>query len=178
MKRYMAHILVSAEKITEHFLKVQVHDEGTLADGGMEGLVVDVKPTVFALRAAMSVYLYPQSRFYKDETLRTAMEQAIDFVARNQNEDGSFDYTVCNFHSAPDTAFCYHPMDKTYRLMKKFENDVDTSSLQEKYLADPKSGPCPCFKVGDTFLLKRTPQQDDFYHLYEWKILWRSMGCY
>ena len=41
MKRYMAHILVSAEKITEHFLKVQVHDEGTLADGGMEGLVVD-----------------------------------------------------------------------------------------------------------------------------------------
>ena len=135
MKRYMAHILVSAEKITEHFLKVQVHDEGTLADGGMEGLVVDVKPTVFALRAAMSVYLYPQSRFYKDETLRTAMEQAIDFVARNQNEDGSFDYTVCNFHSAPDTAFCYHPMDKTYRLMKKFENDVDTSSLQEKYLS-------------------------------------------
>ena len=63
------------------------------------------------------------------------MEQAIDFVARNQNEDGSFDYTVCNFHSAPDTAFCYHPMDKTYRLMKKFENDVDTYSLQEKYLS-------------------------------------------
>ena len=103
-----------------------------MADGGMEGLVVDVKPTVFALRAAMSVYLYPQSRFYKDETLRRAMEQAIDFVARNQNEDGSFDYTVCNFHSAPDTAFCYHPMDKTYRLMKKFEYDVDTSSHYRK----------------------------------------------
>ena len=37
--------------------------------------------------------------------------------------------------------------------------------LQEKYLADPESGPCPCFKAGDTFLLKRTPEQDDFYHL-------------
>lgn len=24
--------------------------------------------------------------------------------------------------------------------------------LQEKYLADPKSGPCPCFKVGDEFI--------------------------
>ena len=147
MKRYMAHILVSAEKITEHFLKVQVHDEGTLADGGMEGLVVDVKPTVFALRAAMSVYLYPQSRFYKDETLRTAMEQAIDFVARNQNEDGSFDYTVCNFHSAPDTAFCYHPMDKTYRLMKKFENDI------YKKAADVNSD--NELNTGDTFLLKK-----------------------
>ena len=32
-------------------------------------------------------------------------------------------------------------------------------------MADPKSGPCPCFKEGDTFLLKRTPERDDFYHL-------------
>ena len=37
--------------------------------------------------------------------------------------------------------------------------------LQEQYLADPKSGPCPCFQPGDTFLLQRTPEQDDFYHL-------------
>lgn len=37
--------------------------------------------------------------------------------------------------------------------------------LQEKYLADPKSGPCPCFKVGDEFILDRTPKKDDFYHL-------------
>ena len=39
--------------------------------------------------------------------------------------------------------------------------------LQEQYLADPKSGPCPFFKPGNTFLIKRTPQQDDFYHLME-----------
>lgn len=32
-------------------------------------------------------------------------------------------------------------------------------------LADPKSGPCPFFHAGDTFVLKRTPEQDDFYHL-------------
>ena len=36
------------------------------------------------------------------------------------------------------------------------------TDLQEKYLADPKSGPCPFFKQGDTFYLKRTPQQEDF----------------
>lgn len=34
---------------------------------------------------------------------------------------------------------------------------------QEQYPADPKSGSCPFFNVGDAFLLKRTPQQDDFY---------------
>ena len=37
--------------------------------------------------------------------------------------------------------------------------------MMKQYLADPKSGPCPFFKPGDTFLLKRTARQDDFYHL-------------
>ena len=35
--------------------------------------------------------------------------------------------------------------------------------LQEQYLANPKSGKCPFFNVGDTFVLKRTAEQDDFY---------------
>ena len=55
------------------------------------------------------------------------------------------------------------------------------SELQEKYLANPKSGPCPCFKVGDTFLLKRTPQQDDFYHLMNGKFCgeaWDAVSRY
>ena len=43
------------------------------------------------------------------------------------------------------------------------------TDYQEQYLADPKSGPCPFFNVGDEFVLKRTPQQDDFYHLMDGK---------
>ncbi len=39
------------------------------------------------------------------------------------------------------------------------------ADYQEKYLANPKSGPCPFFKAGDTFILKRTAERDDFYHL-------------
>ena len=53
--------------------------------------------------------------------------------------------------------------------------------LQEKYLADPKSGPCPCFKAGDIFLLKRTPEQDDFYHLMNGKFCgeaWDAVSRY
>ena len=52
------------------------------------------------------------------------------------------------------------------------------ADYQEKYLADPKSGPCPCFKAGDTFLLKRTSEQDDFYHLMNGKPGMRSAGMY
>ena len=53
--------------------------------------------------------------------------------------------------------------------------------LQKKYLADPKSGPCPCFKAGDTFLLRRTPEQDDFYHLMNGKFCgeaWDAISRY
>ena len=55
------------------------------------------------------------------------------------------------------------------------------TEYQEKYLADPKSGPCPFFKKGDTFLLKRTPQQDDFYHLMNGRFCgeaWDSVSRY
>ena len=52
---------------------------------------------------------------------------------------------------------------------------------QEKYLADPNSGPCQFFKKGDTFLLKRTPDQDDFYHLMNGKFCgeaWDAVSRY
>ena len=52
---------------------------------------------------------------------------------------------------------------------------------QEEYLADPSSGPCPFFKRGDTFLLKRTPDQDDFYHLMNGKFCgeaWDAVSRY
>ena len=53
--------------------------------------------------------------------------------------------------------------------------------LQKKYLADPQSGTCPCFKAGQTFLLKRTPAQDDFYHLMDGKFCgeaWDAVSRY
>ncbi len=39
------------------------------------------------------------------------------------------------------------------------------SKLQEEYLADPASGPCPCFAVGQVYEFERNPERDDFYHL-------------
>ena len=37
--------------------------------------------------------------------------------------------------------------------------------LQEQFLANPKSGPCPCFTAGDEFLFERTLECDSFYRL-------------
>ena len=38
------------------------------------------------------------------------------------------------------------------------------SELQTEYLANPHSGPCPCFEIGQTFLFSREDGHDDFYH--------------
>lgn len=37
--------------------------------------------------------------------------------------------------------------------------------LQQKYLADPESGQCPCYNVGDEFLFERYDDKDDFWHV-------------
>ena len=55
------------------------------------------------------------------------------------------------------------------------------TDYQEQYLANPKSGQCPFFNVGDEFILKRTPQQDDFYHLMDGKFCgeaWDAISRY
>ena len=37
--------------------------------------------------------------------------------------------------------------------------------LQQKYCADPISGVCPCYNVGDEFLFYRDDLRDDYWHL-------------
>ena len=52
--------------------------------------------------------------------------------------------------------------------------------LQGKHLADPKSRPCPCFKVGDEFILDITLEKDNFYHLMNGKFCeqaWDVVAC-
>ena len=37
--------------------------------------------------------------------------------------------------------------------------------LQTKYCADPNSGMCPCYNVGDEFIFERYGVADDFWHM-------------
>ena len=55
------------------------------------------------------------------------------------------------------------------------------TDYQEKYLANHRSGTFPCFKEGDTFVLKRTSERDDFYHLMNGKFCgeaWDAISRY
>lgn len=38
------------------------------------------------------------------------------------------------------------------------------TEFQQQYCADPRSGVCPCYNVGDEFVFYRDKEQDDFWH--------------
>ena len=55
------------------------------------------------------------------------------------------------------------------------------TDLQEQYLADPKSGPCPIFEVGQEFILERHNGRDDFWHMMDGKFCseaWDAISRY
>ena len=130
MKRYMEHMIRSAEQRVDQFLSLQVKDERDVFFGGMKRPILEAKPTIYVMADAASVYLNEKSRYYKSESLLKAMEAAIIFIKNCQREDGSFDYPSCNFKSAPDTSFCFKRLIATYRLFLKYTGDEELVSLK------------------------------------------------
>lgn len=136
MERYMAHLLKGAEYRTRQFMGSQVKNPASLQYGGIKGDIWEAKPTIYALASALAVYFHEDSCFYKSKELYQAVDLAIDFIARTQREDGSFDYPSCNFKSAADTSFCFKRLIAAYRLLVKYGNPADEAItvLKEKYL--------------------------------------------
>ena len=55
------------------------------------------------------------------------------------------------------------------------------ADLQREYLADPASGPCTVFEVGQEFVLERNSQRDDFMHMLDGKFCaeaWDAISRY
>ena len=134
MERYMAHLLKGAEYRTRQFMGSQVKNPASLQYGGIKGDIWEAKPTIYALASALAVYFHEDSCFYKSKELYQAVDLALDFIARTQREDGSFDYPSCNFKSAADT--CFKRLIAAYRLLVKYGNPADEAIrvLKEKYL--------------------------------------------
>lgn len=135
MKRYMEHMIRSAEIRVDQFLSLQVKDQRDVFYGGMKRPLLEVKPTIYVMADAASVYLNEKSRYYKNETLLKAMEAALIFIKHCQREDGSFDYPSCNFKSAPDTSFCFKRLIATYRLFLKYTREEELVTLKTGYRA-------------------------------------------
>ena len=84
--------------------------------------------------------------------------------------------SLCLFVRQGRLFFCWGEMMEHQCRITVLETRV-FPELQEKYLADPKSGPRPCFKPGDTFLLERNGQRDDFWHMLEGRFCAEAWDC-
>lgn len=51
------------------------------------------------------------------------------------------------------------------------------TDLQKEYLADPKAGVCPIFEVGQEFILERSDNRDDFWHMMDGKFCAEAWDC-
>ncbi len=134
MKQYLNHFLNTAEKLTADFMRTQVLDKQDLQYGGMRQAILNPKSTIFIVADALSAYYCEKSRYYHSKEVLGAVQLALDFAARTQNDNGTYDYPVCNFQSAADTSFCFQPLILGFRLVKKYgAGRAETPVLLKKY---------------------------------------------
>lgn len=136
MDRYIRHLIAGAEQRTADFMNRQVKNPQDLQYGSLRGDIWEARPTIYALATAVAAWLHPDSSYYKDPALYDTICLALDFVARTQREGGSFDYPICNFLPAPDTAFCFKRMFAAYRILVKYDDGSEQiAELRKRYLA-------------------------------------------
>lgn len=125
MHPHMKKILQDSERETARFLAHRIRTEGDPAFGAMlmDGKYPEPKPTLYSTAEALACFLNQHSRYYRDPSVAKAAEESIEYASSCVHEDGTLDFTPCNFHSAPDTGFVLYKLINLHDLMVKKQND-------------------------------------------------------
>lgn len=108
MEEHFRKIAEDTDKRVQRALKIQVLNQEHPSFGGFpdENEVIHAKYAIYRIAPMLSAYLCPECRYYQDETIWKRILAGLSYVKHCQHENGLFDYVLCNFNSAPDTAFC------------------------------------------------------------------------
>lgn len=87
------------------------------------------KHALYCIADIGAVYCNRESSLYHREDLWTSMMLGLDYVRRQQHENGLFDYITCNFFSAPDTAFCIGIILHLAQYLKTLQNRTREEEL-------------------------------------------------
>ena len=85
----------------------------------MRGYHADTRSSGFGLAHLLVSYVSPESRFYLNEEVRSAIEAAFEYLEKYQRPGGCLDLAGCNFASPPDTAFTMNAVLNGWWLMEK-----------------------------------------------------------
>ncbi len=121
MRRHYELVLKDAEKRAKKSLRFQVKDKTSPKYGGFpdEKNIIQPKFAIYRVVNMASVYMNPESAYYKDPVIKEAIMIGLDYIKREQRPDGTFDLVDCNFFSGPDTAFCVKRMLVFYKYVLK-----------------------------------------------------------
>ena len=114
-------ILLMHEAETPRIMAKQINEPGSGDFGAFVemGGHIDSRHCCFFLSHLCVSYLIPQSRYYHDEQVKSATQNAFEYLFRHQRPSGCLDLTACNFDSAPDTAFTMNDMTNAWWLLEK-----------------------------------------------------------
>lgn len=120
MKEHYLKTLRDTEHRAKLALKAQNLEVGSPWYGAfvMPTGVYMAKHALYCIEYLAQVYCCPDSKFYHEEAVLNSMALGLDYVDRQQHENGLFDYITCNFFSAPDTAFCIGIILPTYQFLR------------------------------------------------------------
>lgn len=110
MLKHYWKILKDSDNRVEHSLKTQIK-EGPMAGGFTDRAgLVHVKYAVYRVTTAIAVYCNEDSVYYQKPEVYEMIRDGLEYVMRNQHENGLFDLINCSLFSAPDTALCVKRM--------------------------------------------------------------------
>ncbi|MCR5154647.1 MAG: hypothetical protein K6B75_07360 [Lachnospiraceae bacterium] len=135
MRKHYELMLRDAERRAKKSMRLQVMDKNnTMKYGGFVDSkgIVQPKFAIYRMVTMAAVYMNPDSNLYKNKELYERIIPAIDYIAREQRENGCFDLVDCNFFSGPDTAFCVKRLMPMYEYMLAHPDAPGADVFKEK----------------------------------------------
>ncbi len=147
MEAHYKKIVEDTDKRVQKALKLQIQDLSSSDDGGFpdEYGVIQAKYAIYRVVPMISAYYCTESCFYQEKSLIPRIISGLKFIERCQHSNGLFDYVLCNFNSAPDTAFCMKKLIPCYEylvLHKNGEQEEQIFSIIERILKQGAKGLC------------------------------------
>ncbi|MBO5096707.1 MAG: hypothetical protein J6B96_00155 [Agathobacter sp.] len=127
MEKHYQRMLKDQEERVIRSLQAQILDKNNSRYGGFADWngMVQAKNSIYSIAAMITAYCNKDSIYYHNELLLERSLLGLKYVRSVQHENGLFDYTTCNFFSAPDTAFCVGKLIMPYLYLNK-EYGADT----------------------------------------------------
>ena len=135
MRRHYEYMLRDAEKRAKKSLRLQVMEkENTQKYGGFVDAkgIVQPKFAIYRMVTMAAVYMNEECCYYKDETMFERILLALDYIEREQRDNGTFDLVDCNFFSGPDTAFCVKRLMPLFDYVRKHPEAPGAIEIEDR----------------------------------------------